>query len=129
MQLKVMLPSQVLVDEPIRRITAEGRNGHFTLLPRHIDYSAALVPGILSYQTQGGARRYLGIDEGTLVKKGDQVLVSVRQAVAGDDLAQLHQQVEAEFLQEDEQEKKMRTASARIEAGFVRRFLEISKNG
>lgn len=129
MQLKVLLPSQVLVDEPVRRIAAEGQNGYFTLLPRHIDYTAALVPGILSYRSRDGAHHYLATDEGTLVKKGDQVLVSVRQAVPGDDLARLNQLVEAEFLKEDEQEKKMRSASARIEAGFVRRFLEISKNG
>jgi len=45
MQLKVLLPTQVLVDEPVSKVVAEGEDGSFCLLPRHVDFTSALVPG------------------------------------------------------------------------------------
>ncbi len=46
MRLKVLLPSQVLIDQEVSKIIAEAENGSFCLLPRHVDFSAALVPGL-----------------------------------------------------------------------------------
>ncbi len=37
MRLKVLLPTKVLVDEPVTKISAQDGTGAFTLLPRHID--------------------------------------------------------------------------------------------
>jgi len=64
-----------------------------------------------------------------LVKYGEDVLVSTRNAVRGDDLGKLEQTIEKQFNVLDEREKIMRSAMAKIEAGFVRRFLEIQTNG
>ena len=50
MKLMVLLPTEVLIDEEARKITAEAQNGSFCLLPRHIDFVTALVPGILSFE-------------------------------------------------------------------------------
>jgi F-type H+-transporting ATPase subunit epsilon len=40
----------------------------------------------------------VAVDEGVLVKTGMDVLVSVRRAIGGTDLGQLHEAVEKEFL-------------------------------
>ncbi|NMC75543.1 MAG: F0F1 ATP synthase subunit epsilon, partial [Geobacteraceae bacterium] len=45
MKLTVLLPTGVLVDQEVTKVTAEAENGSFCLLPRHIDFLAALVPG------------------------------------------------------------------------------------
>ena len=45
MKLKVWLPISVLLDETVTKIKAEAENGHFCLLPHHIDFVTALVPG------------------------------------------------------------------------------------
>ncbi len=129
MRLKVLIPTEVLVDEEIRKITAEAENGSFCLLPRHIDFVAVLLPGLLSFESDEGKEIFLAVDEGALVKCGDEVLVSVRNAVRGPDLGELRNTVRERFYVLDEREKKARSASAKIEAGFVRRFLELQEYG
>jgi len=125
--LKILLPDKVLTDAEVSKVSAEAPNGAFTLLPRHIDFVSALSPGILSYTDTAGEEIYLAVDEGTLVKKGAEVLVSTRRAVKGPALEELHETVDREFKVLDDREKRVRSAAAKIEAGFVRRFLEIQK--
>lgn len=100
-RLKVLLPTRVLVDEEVAKVVAEAQDGSFGMLPRHIDFVSALVPGILLYVTGGGEERYLGMDEGILVKYGREVLVSTRNAVPGDDLATLHRTVRERYVELD----------------------------
>lgn len=127
MNLKVLLPTEVLLEEEAGKVTAEAENGSFSLLPNHIDFVTALAPGLFSYEDAQGDERFLAVNEGILVKYGDEVLVSVRDAVRGGELGELARVVEERFMHLDEREKTARTAMAQIEAGFVRRFLEVQK--
>ena len=123
MNLKVLLPFQVFAEKTgVTRIVAETREGSFGLLPHRLDCVAALVPGILIYQAESGGEVLVAVDEGVLVKTGVDVLVSVRRAIAGTDLGQLHSAVEKEFLTLDENEQSVRTAVAKLETGFLQRF-------
>jgi F-type H+-transporting ATPase subunit epsilon len=125
MQLKIMLPTQILFEEDVGKVVAEAENGHFGMLPRHIDFATALVPGILVCETLEGDERYVAVDAGILVKCGDEVLVSTRNAVLGDDLDRLRETVRKQYLEIDEKDKVARSALARLEAGVVRRFIEL----
>ena len=123
MHLKVLLPFQVFAEKTdVTRIVAETREGSFGLLPHRLDCVAALVPGILIYQAESGGEVLVAVDEGVLVKTGMDVLVSVRRAIGGTDLGQLHTAVAKEFLTLDENEQSVRTAVAKLETGFLRRF-------
>ena len=123
MHLKVLLPFQVFAEQAgVTRIVAEMREGSFGLLPHRLDCVAALVPGILIYQTESGGEVLVAVDEGVLVKTGADVLVSVRRALAGTDLSQLRDAVEKEFLTLDEHEQSVRLVEAKLESGFLRRF-------
>ena len=123
MHLKVLLPFQVFAEKTdVARIVAETREGSFGLLPHRLDCVAALVPGILIYQTESGGEVLVAVDEGVLVKTGMEVLVSVRRAIGGTDLGELHAAVEREFLTLDENEKSVRSAVAKLETGFLQRF-------
>ena len=125
MHLKVLLPTEVLIDQPVSKVIAEAENGSFCLLPRHIDFLAALAPGILLFQSESGAETFLAVDEGVLVKCGAEVLVSTRNAVQGTDLENLKQQVVQRFRAVDEQERLTRSALAQLEASLARRFMEL----
>jgi F-type H+-transporting ATPase subunit epsilon len=115
MHLKVLLPFQVFAEKTgVTRIVAETRTGSFGLLPHRLDCVAALAPGILVYQTEAGGEVFVAVDEGVLVKTGPDVLVSVRRAIAGTDLGQLHAAVEKEFLTLDENEQSVRSAVAKL---------------
>jgi F-type H+-transporting ATPase subunit epsilon len=129
MNLKVLLPSEIFLEREVSKITAEAENGVFCLLPRHVDFTAALVPGLLSFTGMDGEEVFLGVDEGILVKVGSEVLVSVRDAVLGPNLGTLRRTIEERWHVVDERERLMRSSAARLEASLVRRFLELEKYG
>ncbi len=123
MMLKVLLPFQVFTEtSDVSRIVAEARDGSFGLLPQRLDCVAALKPGILIYESDADGEVYLAVDQGVIVKTGLNVLVSVRRAFGGNDLGQLRQSVEREFLTLDETELSTRLVMAKLESGFLRRF-------
>jgi F-type H+-transporting ATPase subunit epsilon len=123
MRLKVLLPFRIFAEKAgVSRIVTETREGSFGLLPRRLDCVAAVVPGILTYETEEDGEIYVAVDQGVLVKTGPTVLVSVRRAVGGADLRQLRNSVEKEFLTLDEREQtNVRSVLAKLEAGFLRR--------
>jgi F-type H+-transporting ATPase subunit epsilon len=60
-----------------------------------------------------------------LIKQGEQVLVSVRNAVLGDNLETLQQAVQQQFRHLEEREQRARSILARLETSFVREFMEL----
>lgn len=125
MRLKILLPARVELDAEVDKVTAEAENGFFTILPRHIDFVAALVPGIFTYFTPDGGEHFLALDEGVLVKQADLVSVSAARAMPGDDLAVLQDTVENELKNLSESEKKARTVMTHLEADTLRRFTRL----
>lgn len=123
MRLKLLEPTAVLVDEEVSKVVAEAADGSFCLLPRHIDFVAAIVPSVLFYWPVQGEQRLAAVNEGILVKRGEEVLVSVLNAVLGGDLTTLEDEVEKQFRQLDEHARRARSAVARLEAGAIRRFM------
>ncbi|MDB4438371.1 F0F1 ATP synthase subunit epsilon [bacterium] len=125
MNLKILLPFQIFAEETgVLRIVAETPEGAFGLLPHRLDCIAALEPGILTYETEGEGEVFVAVDEGVLVKVGEDVRISVRHAHGGVDLEDLRKSVEAEFLTLDENEKESRSVTTKLEMGFLRRFTE-----
>jgi F-type H+-transporting ATPase subunit epsilon len=123
MHLRVLLPFQVFAEKAeVSRIVAETIAGSFGLLPQRLDCVAALVPGILTYESAAEGEVFLAVDEGVLVKAGREVLVSVRRAVGGSDLGQLEDLVETRFLDIDASERDARSSMARLESGFLHRL-------
>ncbi len=127
MTLRVLIPTRVLLEEEVQKVVAEGREGTFCLLPRHVDVASALVPGILSYVPQDGQERFMAVDHGSLIKRGGRVVVSTQNAVTGEGLGTLKETVEEQFLEINKREETARSMLARMEADVVRRFLEMGQ--
>ena len=128
MNLKVLLPFEIFANKTgVSRIVAETREGSFGLLPHRLDCVAALAPGILTYQIGAQAEVYVAVDEGVLVKTGPDVLISVRNAIGGTDLGQLHAAVEREFLHLNEREQNVRSVMAKMESDFISRLAEFHR--
>jgi F-type H+-transporting ATPase subunit epsilon len=126
MHLEILLPFQVFADVTgVSRIVAEGSAGSFGLLPQRLDCVTALVPGILIYQTDAEGEIFLAVDRGVLVKAGPEVMVSVRRAQRGADLASLREAVEREFLTLDEHEQSVRAVLSKMESDLVRRMARL----
>jgi F-type H+-transporting ATPase subunit epsilon len=127
MKLKLLIPSQVVIDEEVDKVIAESEHGSFCLLPRHVDFLAALVPGLLLFESPENGECFAAVDEGILVKRGDEVLISTRQAVRGADLEQLQSTVREEFAILGDREKAAKAATAKLEASFLRGYLELAE--
>ena len=107
MRLKILLPFKVFAEKAdVLRIVAESTYGSFGLLPNRLDCAAVLVPGILVFETGTEHEVCVAVDQGVLVKTGDEVLVSVRNAIGNLELEQLRAAVEREFLSLVVQRKK-----------------------
>ena len=78
MNLKILLPFQVFAEKSgVSRIVMETTEGAYGLLPQRLDCVAALVPGILTYETESEGEVFVAVDEGIMVKTGPDVLISV----------------------------------------------------
>lgn len=127
MLVTLHLPTRTLFDGRATRLTAVAENGGFGILPNHVDFVTALVPSVLTLMTPEGRERVFGIDEGLLVKKGNEVDVAVRRGVEGDDLGTLRETVRGTFVEMEEDERVARAALSRLEADMVRRFASLRK--
>ena len=127
--LGIYLPTKIYwQSDAITRVAAEGLEGCFTLLPRHVDYVSVLVPGILTVQESTGDILYFAVDHGSLVKQGARVNIATRNCIRGTDFKSLAAIVATEFHQIDDLEKKARTALAGLEHSMLRRFAELKKD-
>lgn len=128
MRLEILLPYRVFADWPdVTRIVVESMAGSIGILPRRLDFAAALRPGVLAYQRVGAEEEFIALDEGVLVKTGNEVRMSVREAVGGVDLGGLRDAVRSRYIDLDETERTARSAIARLESDFVRRFTELKR--
>lgn len=126
MTLTILLPFRIFAKiDNVSRIIAETLEGSFGLLPHRLDCTAALVPGILTYTTNADSTTHLAVDEGALIKDGDSVFISVRRAIAGAHLNDLHEAVVREYLTLNTQQREMRTVVAKMESGFIGRLAEL----
>ena len=128
MDLKILLPYKIYADiKNVDRIVAETNEGFFGLLPQRIDCVASLVPGIFMYETDKGEIHYIAIDEGVLVKAGMEVLVSVRNAIGGTDIRQLHNSIKKEYIKLDDNERSVRSVMAKIESEIIYNLQKFNK--
>lgn len=128
MNLKILLPFRIFSEtKNVTRIVIETSEGSYGFLPQRLDCVAALVPGILTYETENGGIHYLAIDEGVLIKAGMEVMASVRNAFDGKDLGKLHELIEKQFMNLDEKEKNVRSVMTKMESGFIQRLEKFSK--
>ena len=123
--LNILLPEKTFLKREVKKIVAEAENGWFCLLPKHVDFTTSLTPGILILTTPEDKDVFLAIDEGILVKYGEKVIISTRNAMEGEDLGELKNRVEEIFIRTDEKEKDAQTALSKLEADFVRSFLNL----
>lgn len=129
MNLKILLPNHIFVDvKQVESMVVETPQGSFGILPHRLDCATPLVPGILTYQTLENGAELVAVDQGVLVKAGDQVMVSVRRAIRGSSLQHLQLAVKEEFLHLDQEQQELRSVLAKLETGFLKQFSDLTKH-
>lgn len=128
MKLVVTIPSRVEVDLEVDKVVAEGADGHFGVLPRHVDMVTLLVPGILTYVSEG-EEHFLAVDGGVLAKIGPEIQVATTSCAGGVGLQELRRVVEESYRSVEESEVAARAALTRLETDLVRRLVELEELG
>ena len=123
MRVKLILPYMTILDKEVEKITAPGIEGEFQILPKHIDATWSLKPGILTINTD--EKLYFAINTGVVVKQGDIVYISVFQAIPGDSLKSLSQTVKKSLTDLSDRERKAREVLVKLEAETIKKFTEI----
>jgi len=127
MKLNIMTPEKKVLSVSVEKVVTEARNGSFCLEPRHIDFLAELVPGILSYRMDD-EEYFMAVNGGILVKQADRVSVSVRHAIEGEHLEELQDVVREKFQLLNQKERETQIALEHLQADFVKRFVELQKH-
>ncbi len=138
MRLRVLAPDHLVLDIEVAAVIAESPDGSFCLLPHHVDVVAPLVPSLVAYRTRATPSPdetndadedgYLAVDGGTLVKYGDEVLVSSPRVVIGPGLDDLRTTIDASFRALEQDERDARAAIVRLESDIVRRLVELERH-
>jgi len=123
--LIIFLPEKTYWQGRVKKVVGEAKDGSFCLLPAHIDFVTIMIPGIFYALTEEDQEIYLAINEGVLLKTGKDVTLATRNAIKGESLGSLKRQVEEDFKKVDQQDRKARQALQKLEADFVRRFLDL----
>jgi F-type H+-transporting ATPase subunit epsilon len=125
MNLEILLPYRVFaVQSEVSRIVVETSNGSLGLLPNRLDCAAIVVPGILMYEASSVVT-YVAIDDGVLVKAGADVRISVHRALGSATLTELQDTVRRSFSVIDQQQRDVRAALAKMEAGLMGQFARL----
>jgi F-type H+-transporting ATPase subunit epsilon len=84
-QLRLVTPSRLLLDEEVDEVTAPGVLGEFGVLPNHIAFLATLEIGEMSYK-QGVQRVYLALSGGYAEVLDNVMTVLANAAELGDEI-------------------------------------------
>lgn len=125
MRLTVTTPLAIVVDTgDVAHLRAEDATGAFGILPGHADFLTALALSVLSWRDGRGAEHHVAVRGGMLrVHGGDMVAVATREAVPGEDLAQLEAEVVSRFRRGVAEEAAARTDAQRLYLAAIRRIL------
>jgi len=129
MKLRVLTPTEVVLDEDVQHVTVEDPTGSLGIRTGHAPLVTPLVRGILMARSLNGHTKYVAVDGGAVVVTRDGVEVVSRQAVLSDDLGHLEDTVLARFQQEADQDKTRHVAFEKMRINFMRQVLELERTG
>ncbi|MBP5215081.1 MAG: hypothetical protein J6039_00790 [Alphaproteobacteria bacterium] len=127
MKLTVFTPIGKVLQEEVQKVRIPTLEGYYTLLPKHIDFASAMKVDIVSMLTKDNLQKFVACHNGVAVKKGDEVTITVQNAVVGESLDELEKVIDSDFKKTDEQRKELNIAMARLELGIIRGFTKLSK--
>jgi F-type H+-transporting ATPase subunit epsilon len=124
MRLEVTTPAAIIVStDNVRHVRAEDSTGAFGIQPGHADFLTALAISVLIWRDGAGLERYAAVRGGVLrVRGGTVVEVATREAVVGDDLANLREVVLAQMSEHAESERAARLGALGLQHAVIQQI-------
>ncbi len=125
MRLRIITPLSIVIDtQPILSLRAEDESGSFGILPGHADFLTSLSIGVVSWKDSAQAQHYCAVRRGVLsVTAGNDISITTREAVPGEDLATLDATVVAHFRADIETDRTERSEAIRLQISAIRRIV------
>ena len=125
MRLRITTPLAVVVDEAaVQIVSAEDASGAFGIQPHHADFLTSLAIGVVNWKDSAGARHYCAVHGGVLtVTGGQEIAVTTREAIRGEDLATLDQAIRDRFGVDDAVERSARVDSTKLQLRAIREIV------
>ncbi len=122
MRIRVATPAGIVVDkDDVSYVRAEDRTGAFGIQPRHADFVTKLAISVVTFRGAGGTEHHLAVRGGVLrVRGGQSIDIATREAVVGQQLADLQSAVLQRLRQAAESEATAKTEAARLNAAVAR---------
>ena len=116
---------QVMVDaRGVKSVRAEDASGGFGLWPGHADFLTVLGVGVLSWQDHADAWHHCAVRRGVLtLRRGVELEVATREAIAGDDLDRLEHEVLTQLTQRQDAEDDTRRQVRQLEVRTLRELV------
>lgn len=116
LQLQLVSPERILVDEQVDEVQLPGLDGYLGVLPGHAPLLSALKPGVLRYR-QGSATRILAVYGGFVEVQPERVRVLADAAEPREEINIEQAREELRKINPDSLDEMAR-AQARIEAAL-----------
>lgn len=120
MTVDLRLPTYTSQYEGISRLRCDDADGSLTILENHADYVTALQTGIVELTGPREEITYIGLDEGILVKKENEVQIVSLRGVEGRDIGELSKKFQEDVVRRDENAKKVSSILAKLEMDLAR---------
>jgi len=127
MKLRVLTPSEVILEQDVTHVTAEDPTGSLGIRPGHATLMTPLVPGIVIARSESGSQRYVAVNGGVMLVDSNTVEIVSRQAVTGTDRAELETKVVAGFEKDNDDDRANRAAFEKMRISFMRGVVELDR--
>lgn len=124
LQLKILTPNRLVVDEAVTSVQAASPDGEFGILPRHVPMIRPLKIGLLRY-VQAGKTQTLAVIGGMLTTEGQTVTVLSDAVERGDEIDVARAQQAKERAEARLREKEATVDVKRAELSLARALLRL----
>jgi F-type H+-transporting ATPase subunit epsilon len=124
MRLVVTMPTAIVVDQDrVYYVRAEDASGSFGIEPGHADLLTSLCICVVRWRNDAGRGGYVAVRGGILrVRDGKLLEIATREAVVGNDLARLREEVLSAMRSNLEAEQSARAGAFKLENALVRQI-------
>lgn len=113
--LKIYSPTELLLDEEVKKFTFVGKEGYLTMLPNHIDYVSSFETNIASYINVKNEKKFVVLSDGILVKYANKIRINTYKAIFGNTMEELKIKIDKNKENENDIEKEINKNLKKLE--------------
>lgn len=123
--LKIYSPIELFLDESVKRLTFQGKEGFLTILPNHIDYVSSFETNVMNFIDENNNKKFIALTNGVLIKYADKVRLMAYKAILGDSLKELREKIDIISDNENNIEKEINKNLKQLEYYMLNNLTEL----